>query len=177
MAVGDVVGHGLAAACVMGQLRSALSAGIQVVEEPAQALRALGRYARSIDGALAGTAVQAVIGKERQTITYSCAGHLPPVLLQPDGTAHFLDQATDPPLGVRLADAPRSQADLPYEPGATLVLYTGWSAAERTSTTVRAASPRAFAGAPRSTPSRRPRRPSPTSAWPAARRTTPPSSS
>lgn len=124
VAVGDVVGHGLAAAGVMGQLRSALSAGIQVVEEPAQALQALGRYARSIDGALASTAVQVVIDKARQTITYSCAGHLPPVLLQPDGTAHFLDQATDPPLGVRFADAPRPQADIPYEPGATLVLYT-----------------------------------------------------
>jgi serine phosphatase RsbU (regulator of sigma subunit) len=124
VAVGDVVGHGLAAAGVMGQLRSALSAGIQVVGEPAQALQALGWYARSIDGALASTAVQVVIDRARQTITYSCAGHLPPVLLQPDGTAHFLDQATDPPLGVRFADAPRPQADMPYEPGATLVLYT-----------------------------------------------------
>ncbi|GLY87273.1 PP2C family protein-serine/threonine phosphatase [Actinoallomurus iriomotensis] len=124
VAVGDVVGHGLAAAGVMGQLRSALSCGIQVVGDPAQALQALGRYARSVDGALASTAVQVVIDRARQMITYSCAGHLPPVLFQPDGTAHFLDQATDPPLGVRTDDVPRPRADLPYAPGATLVLYT-----------------------------------------------------
>ncbi|MGI5229011.1 PP2C family protein-serine/threonine phosphatase [Actinoallomurus sp. CA-142502] len=87
-------------------------------------LQALGRYARSVDGALAGTAVQVVIDRARQMITYSCAGHLPPVPLQPDGTVHFLDQATDPRLGVPMADVPRPRADLPYAPGATLVLYT-----------------------------------------------------
>ncbi|WP_329235850.1 serine/threonine-protein phosphatase [Actinoallomurus sp. NBC_01490] len=45
-------------------------------------------------------------------------------LLQPDGTVHFLDQSTDPPLGVRVTDLPRPQVELAYAPGATLVLYT-----------------------------------------------------
>lgn len=124
VAVGDVVGHGLSAAGVMGQLRSALSAAIQSIEEPARALEVLGRYSRSIDGALASTAVQVVIDKTQQTITYSCAGHLPPVLLQPDGTIELLDEATDPPLGIRMSGVPRPQARRSYAPGATFVLYT-----------------------------------------------------
>jgi len=124
VAVGDVVGHGLAAAGVMGQLRSALSTAIQSVDGPARALEALGRYARSVEGALASTAVQAVIDTAEQTIIYSCAGHLPPALLRPDGTVELLDQATHPPLGIRVPGVPRPQATLSYAPGAVLVLYT-----------------------------------------------------
>ncbi|MGP4052914.1 PP2C family protein-serine/threonine phosphatase [Streptomyces sp. 2A115] len=124
VAVGDVVGHGLAAACVMGQLRSALSAACRVADGPAQALDALGLYARSVDGAAATTVVTTFIDWNSNTITYSCAGHPPPVLLNPDGTVTFLDQATDPPLGARAEHVPRPQARTPFAEGATLVLYT-----------------------------------------------------
>ena len=75
VAVGDVVGHGLAAACVMGQLRSALSAAARVADGPARALEVLGMYARSVDGAESTTAVQAVIDWTTHTLTYSSAGH------------------------------------------------------------------------------------------------------
>ena len=101
VAVGDVVGHGLAAACVMGQLRSALSAAARVADGPARALEALGLYARSVDGAESTTAATAFIDWDNHTLTYSSAGHLPPALLHPDGTVTFLDRATDPPLGAR----------------------------------------------------------------------------
>jgi len=124
VAVGDVVGHGLCAAGVMGQLRSALSAAIRAADGPAKALEVLGRYAGSVDGALATTVVQTVIDKTARVITYSCAGHLPPVLLQPGGVIVSLDEATDPPLGVRPGPGGRPQACVTYEPGATLVLYT-----------------------------------------------------
>ncbi|MEU0811008.1 SpoIIE family protein phosphatase [Streptomyces sp. NPDC005970] len=123
-AVGDVVGQGLEAACVMGQLRSALSAAIRVVEGPAKALEALGLYAGSIEGALAATAVQAVIDRSKRTIAYSCAGHPPPLLLRAEGDVVQLDQATDPPLGARLKHVERPEAVLPYTPGGILVLYT-----------------------------------------------------
>jgi serine phosphatase RsbU (regulator of sigma subunit) len=124
VAVGDVVGHGLSAAGVMGQLRSALSAAIRVVEGPAQALDILGRYARCVDGALLTTVVQTVIDRDAGRIEYSCAGHLPPVLVRPDRTAEFLDQATDPPLGARPLHVPRPQAARDYEAGGLLALYT-----------------------------------------------------
>nr|WP_028803731.1 SpoIIE family protein phosphatase [Streptomyces sp. 142MFCol3.1] len=124
VAVGDVVGHGLEAAAVMGMLRSALSACIRTVHNPASALDVLGPYARDVEGALATTVVQAVIDPRARRITYSCAGHPPPVLLHEDGTCDLLDQATDPPLAARLEHVPRPQASLLYTPADTLVLYT-----------------------------------------------------
>ncbi|MFF0850658.1 PP2C family protein-serine/threonine phosphatase [Streptomyces sp. NPDC003280] len=124
LAVGDVIGHGLEAAAVMGMLRSALSAAIRALERPAQALEVLGLYARSIEGALGTTAVKAIVDRRSQLITYSCAGHPPPVLAHPDGRTELLDLATDPPLGARPMHVPRPQASIPYTPGDTLVLYT-----------------------------------------------------
>ncbi|WP_307821620.1 PP2C family protein-serine/threonine phosphatase [Streptomyces coffeae] len=124
VAVGDVVGQGLEAACVMGQLRSALSAATRVVDGPARALEVLGFYARFVEGALAATAVQVVIDSRAHTVVYSCAGHPPPALLRADGRVELLDEATDPPLGARTEQVPRPQAEVRYETGATLVLYT-----------------------------------------------------
>ncbi|WP_367318581.1 SpoIIE family protein phosphatase [Streptomyces sp. HUAS ZL42] len=124
VAVGDVVGHGLHAAAVMGMLRSALSAVIRAIPSPAQALEVLGLYARSVDGAMAATAVKVLIDTRSRLIIYSNAGHPSPILLHIDGTCDLLDQATDPPLGTREHHVPRPQAGLPYRPGDTLVLYT-----------------------------------------------------
>jgi serine phosphatase RsbU (regulator of sigma subunit) len=124
VSVGDVVGHGLEAAGVMGQLRSALSAASRVAEGPAQALDVLGRYAHVVEGAESATAVTTFIDFDRHTITYSSAGHPPPVLVRADGRAEFLDGATDTPLDARPDPIPRPQADTSYAPGATLVLYT-----------------------------------------------------
>ncbi|MFJ9903622.1 PP2C family protein-serine/threonine phosphatase [Streptomyces sp. NPDC101152] len=124
VAVGDVVGHGLEAAGVMGQLRSALSAASRVAEGPAEALNVLGRYANVVDGAESATAVTTFIDYDHHTITYSSAGHLPPLLVHPDGRVEFLDRATDPPLDARPDPFPRPQASTTYTEGATLVLYT-----------------------------------------------------
>lgn len=124
VSVGDVVGHGLAAAAVMGMLRSALSAATRTVEEPAEALEVLCRYALSVEGALTTTAVNAVIHPGDHLIAYSSAGHPPPVLLHADGSCDLLDQATDPPLGAHVEHVPRTQAQLPYALGDTLILYS-----------------------------------------------------
>ncbi|MFF3980497.1 PP2C family protein-serine/threonine phosphatase [Streptomyces sp. NPDC001828] len=124
VAVGDVVGHGLAAAGVMGQLRSALSAASRVAEGPAQALEVLGLYARSVAGAESATAFLAVIDWDGHTLTYSSAGHLPAALLHEDGGVEFLDGATDPPLGARPEHVARPQATAAFIEGASLVLYT-----------------------------------------------------
>ncbi|GGW99944.1 PP2C family protein-serine/threonine phosphatase [Streptomyces lomondensis] len=124
VSVGDVVGHGLEAAGVMGQLRSALSAASRVAEGPAQALDVLGRYAHVVDGAESATAVTTFVDFDRHTVTYSSAGHPPPVLVHPDGRTEFLDRATDTPLDARPDPIPRPQAGTVFTPGATLVLYT-----------------------------------------------------
>lgn len=124
VAVGDVVGHGLEAATVMGMLRSALSAASRAVVGPAQALEVLGMYARSVDGALAATAVTVLVDTRSKLLVYSSAGHPPPVLLHTDGDCELLDQATDPPLGARPEHVPRPQAGTAFHRGDTLVLYT-----------------------------------------------------
>ncbi|MBD0843617.1 MULTISPECIES: PP2C family protein-serine/threonine phosphatase [unclassified Streptomyces] len=124
VSVGDVVGHGLAAAGVMGQLRSALTATSRVADGPAQALDVLGRYAHVVDGAESATAVTTFVDFDHHRITYSSAGHPPPVLLHPDGRVEFLDRATDPPLDARPDPVPRPQAETEFADGATLVLYT-----------------------------------------------------
>ncbi|MFD8642723.1 PP2C family protein-serine/threonine phosphatase [Streptomyces zaomyceticus] len=124
VAVGDVVGHGLTAACVMGQLRSALSAATLVADGPAQALEVLGLYARSVEGAESSTVATTFIDWSTHTLTYSSAGHPPPALLTPDGDVIFLDRATDPPLGARPEHTPGPQASTSFSEGATLVMYT-----------------------------------------------------
>lgn len=124
VAVGDVVGHGLEAAAVMGMMRFVLSGAVRNSHSPAQALRSLDSYAGSVDGALATTAVKLLIYPGSQLIAYSNAGHPPPVLAHSDGGHELLDQATDPPLGVRPESVPRPQATVQYSPGDTLVLYT-----------------------------------------------------
>jgi serine phosphatase RsbU (regulator of sigma subunit) len=105
-------------------LRSALSAAVRALREPARALDVLGHYTRSVEGALATTAFQAVVDTHEKIINYSSAGHLPPFLAHPDGTFRALDQATDPPLGALPEHTPSPHAALPYAPGDTLVLYT-----------------------------------------------------
>ncbi|MFE7446245.1 PP2C family protein-serine/threonine phosphatase [Streptomyces chartreusis] len=124
VSVGDVVGHGLGAAGVMGQLRSALSATSRVADGPAQALDVLGRYAHVVDGAESATVATTFIDFDGRTVTYSSAGHPPPVLVHPDGRVEFLDQATDPPLDARPDPVPRPQAVTTFTSGATLALYT-----------------------------------------------------
>ncbi|MER5193579.1 PP2C family protein-serine/threonine phosphatase [Streptomyces sp. NPDC002755] len=124
VSVGDVVGHGLEAAGVMGQLRSALSATSRVAAGPAEALNVLGRYAHVVDGAESATAVTTFIDFDHRTITYSSAGHPPPVLVHADGRVEFLDRATDPPLDARPTPVRRPQARTAYDSGATLALYT-----------------------------------------------------
>ncbi|TYC66721.1 PAS domain S-box protein [Streptomyces sp. CB01881] len=124
VAVGDVVGHGLEAAGVMGQLHAALSAAVRATRSPARALETLDQYAATIDGAMTTTAAQTLVDRTRLTVSYSSAGHPPPILVHPDGTAHALDAATDPPLGTLSEPPARPEAVAAYSPGSILTLYT-----------------------------------------------------
>ena len=81
-------------------------------------------YAASVEGGLASTVVKVVVDTETHELRYSSAGHLPPVLLHPDGSFGMLDKATDPPLATRPEQRPRIEARMVYHPGDTLVMYT-----------------------------------------------------
>jgi PAS domain S-box-containing protein len=123
IAVGDVVGQGPAAAAVMGQLRSALSTALLQGSSPADALELLDRFAARLPGSTASTAACLVVDRQHGMVTWARAGHLPPLLLGPDG-AELLDGAgSGTVLGVQ-GRRPYTEGTLPIGPGNCLVLFT-----------------------------------------------------
>jgi serine phosphatase RsbU (regulator of sigma subunit)/anti-sigma regulatory factor (Ser/Thr protein kinase) len=121
--VGDCVGHGLAAATVMGQLRSACRALLLDHPSPRAALAGLDRFAARLPGAQCTTAVCAVLNPDTGELVYSSAGHPPPILVHADGTIRTLDDGHTIPLGLR-PDRPRPEAHATVPGRATLLLYT-----------------------------------------------------
>ena len=121
--VGDCVGHGLAAATVMGQLRSACRALLLEHPSPAAALTALDRFAARLPGARCTTAFCAVLTPGTGELVYSCAGHPPPILVLADHTTSLLDEARSTPLAVKFAES-RPETVVTMPPRATLLLYT-----------------------------------------------------
>jgi GAF domain-containing protein/anti-sigma regulatory factor (Ser/Thr protein kinase) len=121
--VGDCVGHGLAAATVMGQVRSACRALLLDHPSPRAALAGLDRFAARLPGAQCTTAVCAVLNPDTGELVYSSAGHPPPILVHADGTTRLLDEGHTIPLGIR-ADWPRPEAHVTMPARATLLLYT-----------------------------------------------------
>jgi serine phosphatase RsbU (regulator of sigma subunit)/anti-sigma regulatory factor (Ser/Thr protein kinase) len=121
--VGDCVGHGLAAATVMGQLRSACRALLLEHPSPRAALSALDRFAARLSGAACTTAFCAVLDTGTGELTYSSAGHPPPILVYGDRSARTLNDGRSIPLGLR-PDRIRPEASVTLPPRATLLLYT-----------------------------------------------------
>ncbi len=135
ISVGDVVGHGLAAAIVMSRLRAAVAASALTAGEPDAVLGSLDRYGTSVDGARCATVAYALIDTAGQgggaTVSYSCAGHPYPLLVLPDGRAVYLESGRRAPVSVtrrRARDAAENStgdtatAELP--PGGLILLYT-----------------------------------------------------
>ena len=123
VAMGDVVGHGLGAAALMGQLRHATRAYALEGHPPGAVLDRLDRLMRTLDGGQMATLLYLVVEPDRSSVRLASAGHVPPLLVGRDGRAVFLDTAPDPPLGV-FATSSHSEIEVPLEPGATLILYT-----------------------------------------------------
>jgi PAS domain S-box-containing protein len=121
--VGDCVGHGLRAATVMGQLRSACRALLLQDSSPSRTLMALDRFAALLPGAGCATVFCGVLDPVTGHLTYSSAGHPPAIVGHPDGSTHLLDQGRSRPVAVR-PGADRPDADYTVPPRATLLLYT-----------------------------------------------------
>ncbi|MGB6456147.1 MAG: SpoIIE family protein phosphatase [Streptosporangiaceae bacterium] len=126
ISAGDVVGHGLLAATVMSQLRSALGAAALATSDPAAVIGLLDRYAQTLDDAAFATVAYAIIDTAAGTVSYACAGHPYPIVVGPEGTVTLLQDGRRPPLAVRSfgprLDAPTGSAAL--SPGSLLLLYT-----------------------------------------------------
>jgi PAS domain S-box-containing protein len=121
--VGDCVGHGLEAATVMGQLRSACRALLLQNTDPAATLTALDRFAAQLPGAMCATVFCGVLDTESGELRYSSAGHPPAIVTHRSGETDLLDQGRSRPLGVRGGGA-RAEARYTVPARATLLLYT-----------------------------------------------------
>jgi serine phosphatase RsbU (regulator of sigma subunit) len=135
--VGDAMGHGPEAAAVMVQLRTAAHTLAELGLAPAQILRKLDAMAAGLDTLAAGmgaasfaTCVYAVIDPSGGASKIVQAGHLPPVLVLPDGTTEVLDLPPGLPLGLGAGSFQVTKFSLP--PGATLALYTDGLVESRT---------------------------------------------
>lgn len=121
--IGDVTGHGLGAAIVMGRLRSALRAYALIDNDPAVVLQYLDRKMQHFEPGPMATVAYAVFSPDRERLTVSLAGHFPPVLAAPGEPAVIPELPVDPPLGVR-AGITRRTSTLQISPGTVLCLFT-----------------------------------------------------
>ncbi|MGY1750219.1 PP2C family protein-serine/threonine phosphatase [Modestobacter sp. SYSU DS0511] len=131
LVIGDVVGHDSDAAAAMGQLRGLLRALAFDNDEPLSAT--LTRTERAATGLAVGTLATVLLARvERRPdgtgtggrrLRWSSAGHLPPVLLAPDGSSRLLATRPDLMLGVT-ADARRHDHTVDLFDGSTLLLFT-----------------------------------------------------
>ncbi len=122
--IGDVSGHGLASAVVMGRVRSALRAYALVIDDPAQVLAALDRKIHHFEAGSLTTALYAMVAPDRATVHISSAGHLSPVLATPGHPAALLEVPADAPLGVGRAYGGRRTTVVDFVAGALLFCYT-----------------------------------------------------
>jgi serine phosphatase RsbU (regulator of sigma subunit)/anti-sigma regulatory factor (Ser/Thr protein kinase) len=123
LAIGDVAGHGVRAAALMGQLRTALRAYALEGHPPGDALRLVDTLLHATRARGMATSAYAVIDPEDGTLTIATAGHPPPLHVSASGAARLLEVRTAPPLGV-LQFPQYEETQVRLEPGDALLLYT-----------------------------------------------------
>lgn len=124
LAVGDVLGHGLTAVEDMAQLRSAGNAYAHLGLMPARVLAELDRLANRVSRAEFATSAVAVFDPGTGVLTYSSAGHPPPLLRSAaTGAVIRLDAARGPVLGL-LDDVGYSESTVQVADGDVLVMYS-----------------------------------------------------
>jgi serine phosphatase RsbU (regulator of sigma subunit)/PAS domain-containing protein/anti-sigma regulatory factor (Ser/Thr protein kinase) len=133
LVVGDVVGHGIHASASMGRLRTAVRTLADIELQPDELLARLDDLVGSSFGAASrtpdeptletgATCLYAVYDPVSRVCTLARAGHPPPALVRPDGTAEFLDIPSGPPLGV--GGMPFEKIQVELEEGSLIALYT-----------------------------------------------------
>ncbi|MGW1179998.1 SpoIIE family protein phosphatase [Streptomyces drozdowiczii] len=123
LVVGDVMGHGLNSAAMMGQLRTAVLTMATMEMPPAQLLRNLDDLAQRLGEQYLATCLYAVYDPIAGELQIANAGHIPPVLVRAeDGRAELLDLPTGAPIGV--GGVAFETATVRVRPGDRLVLCT-----------------------------------------------------
>ncbi|MBU8547700.1 SpoIIE family protein phosphatase [Streptomyces sp. Babs14] len=121
LVIGDVMGSGATAAATMGQLRTATRALARLDLPPGAVLSGLDSLAEDLDSSFA-TCTYLTCRPAGGTCEIATAGHLPPVVIRPDGTTGLIDPAPGPPLGIGGTTFTTHRFTL--APGSRVLLYT-----------------------------------------------------
>ncbi|MDQ0794962.1 ATP-binding SpoIIE family protein phosphatase [Streptomyces sp. B1I3] len=122
LVIGDVMGRGVRAAAVMGQLRTAVRAYARLDLPPHEVLQLLDVLASEIDASQIATCVYAVHDPNEGHLVHASAGHLPILVCDEDGTVRRAAEPTGPPLGT--GGWVHTSGTIALPPGSTAVLYT-----------------------------------------------------
>jgi serine/threonine-protein kinase RsbW len=124
IAVGDVVGRGIDAATAMGQLRSAIRALALADISPAAVLERLDTFVEHVATARFATVAYGEIDLAEGVMRYACAGHPPPLVLEPGEEPRVIWGGRSAPLGAYAGAVTRDEGELSLAPGARLLLYS-----------------------------------------------------
>ncbi|HEU5333786.1 MAG TPA: SpoIIE family protein phosphatase [Actinocrinis sp.] len=126
LVVGDVMGHGVRAAAVMGQLRTATRTLAALDLQPAEVLHHLDELMEHLGGSMTAahfaTCIVAVYDPTERMCRIARAGHVPPLAVWPDGRTEMLDVPAGVPLGV--GGHAFESRDVPVPDGSLIVLCT-----------------------------------------------------
>ncbi|MEV7169518.1 SpoIIE family protein phosphatase [Streptomyces sp. NPDC093224] len=120
--MGDVMGHGIAAAAVMGRLSATVRALARLDMPPAALLQHLEATLADLAEPMLATFLYVVCDPASGQCTVTRAGHPPPAVAEPDGTVYLVGTPPGAPLGVGGITFTTTEITLP--PGSLLVLYT-----------------------------------------------------
>jgi sigma-B regulation protein RsbU (phosphoserine phosphatase) len=123
LTIGDVMGHGLGAATIMGRVRSALRAYAIEDDDPASVLQRLDRKLQYFEINQLTTVAYCILDPATGVVELSLAGHLRPALVPASGGATLLDVPVDSPLGVN-TDLPRRTSQVQLPANSLLFLFT-----------------------------------------------------
>lgn len=123
LVIGDVVGKGIQAAAMMGQLRNGLRAFAFEHTDPYEVVSRLGKLVDGMMEVPFATLAYLVVDRRSRSVRYVVAGHPPPLVRSPDGTTIFLDGGRTLPIGVDpFLDF--SAGEAAFDQGSTVLLYT-----------------------------------------------------
>jgi serine phosphatase RsbU (regulator of sigma subunit)/PAS domain-containing protein len=122
LVIGDVMGHGLPEAVIMGRVRTALQTLSDLELPPDEVLAHLNDLVNGLGEDSFVTCLYAIYDPTTSSCAVASAGHPPPAVVCPDGTVTFAQVDGDPPLGV--GNPPFEVSELRVPDGALLVLYT-----------------------------------------------------
>lgn len=134
LVIGDVVGHGLRAAVIMGRIRSVVRAYALETENPAAVLEGLDRKVTYFEPGAMATVAYAIFDPETRRLKVSLAGHPPPVYCKPGVPTRVLEADVDLPVGAGLATRDRRTHEIDIAPGGVVCFYTDGLVERRDST-------------------------------------------